>query len=101
MLLSKTIFITISSAKFITTFFNINTREALYIIAIYKPPQMFLKKFTSIPKIVSKELSANCPIVIIENLNINMLTITLNNYTNIYNFKIHFFKNVQSLITYK
>ncbi len=30
--------------------------------------------------------------IIIENFNINMLTITLKNYMNIYNFKIHFFK---------
>jgi hypothetical protein len=40
MLISKTIFITISSTKFITTFFNKNMKEALYIIVIDKPPQM-------------------------------------------------------------
>ncbi len=40
MLISKTIFITISSTKFITTVFNKNMKEALYIIVIYKPPQM-------------------------------------------------------------
>jgi len=30
--------ITNFGAEFITTLFNVNTREALYIIAIYKPP---------------------------------------------------------------
>ncbi len=46
--LTKNTTITNSGAKFIITFFNDNTQEVLYIIAIYKPPKIQVSHFNSI-----------------------------------------------------
>jgi hypothetical protein len=59
-----------SRVEFITTFFNNNTSDALYVIAIYKPPKMQLSCFNS----MFEKMSSNCPIVIIGDFNINLLT---------------------------
>jgi hypothetical protein len=40
--------ITNSSVEFITTFFNDNTQEGLYVITIYKPLKMQVSHFNSI-----------------------------------------------------
>jgi hypothetical protein len=79
--------------EFFIVFFNENTREALYIIAIYKPPQMNVIFFISILENIVTKILTNCPTIIIEDFNINMLTntiesSTLKNYMNIHNFHI-------------
>ncbi len=69
-LLTKNTKITNSSAEFITTLFNDNTWEALYIITIYKPPKMQVSHFNSILKNIVQKKPSHCPIVIIGDFNI-------------------------------
>jgi hypothetical protein len=92
MFLSHTFSKTNSSAKFLIGVFNENT-QALYIIAIYKPPQMNTIFFISILEIIVTKNLINCPTIIIRDFNINMLTntiesITLQTYMNTHHFHI-------------
>ncbi len=81
-----------SGVEFLAGFFNENT-QALYIIAIYKPPQMSTIFFISILEVIVTISPTNCPTIIIGDFNINMLTntiesITLQTYMNTHNFHI-------------
>ncbi len=71
--LTKITTITNSSAEFITTFFDDNTWEALYIIATYKPLKMQMSHFNFILKNIVQKMLSHCSIVIIEDFNINFL----------------------------
>jgi hypothetical protein len=91
--------ITNSSVEFIITLFNDNTQEALYIITIYKPPKMQVSHFNSIVESIIQKMPSHCPIVIIEDFNINFITktnqsSTLQAFMNKYNLKITFIKNI-------
>jgi hypothetical protein len=71
----KTIFTNVG-AKFITPLFNHNTREALYLIAIYKPPKMQINIFCCILETIIKQMLQNIPTIIIEDFNVDILTET-------------------------
>ncbi len=75
--LSNTTSIKDSNIEFIITTFNENTWKAIYVIAIYKPPHKQVSYFISILKPILKKTLTNCPIVIIGDFNIEMLTNTL------------------------
>jgi hypothetical protein len=84
-----------SSAEFITTLFNDNTREALYIIAVYKPPKMQVSHFNYILENVIQKMLSHCSTIIIRDFKINILTKTNQSSTlqalmNKYNFKFIF-----------
>ncbi len=88
--LTKSTTITNYDVKFITTLFNDNTWEALYIIAIYKPPKMQVPHFNSILENIVPKTPSHCPTIIIGNFNIIFLTkinqsSTLQAFTNKYN----------------
>jgi hypothetical protein len=51
--------------EFINASFNKNTREALYIIIIYKPPKM-KKKINSIFKTILKNMPQDYPTIKLE-----------------------------------
>jgi hypothetical protein len=76
MSLTKNTTITNFGAKFITTLFNNNTRQTLYIIAIYKPPKMQVSHFNSIVENIIQKMPSHCLIVIIGDFNIIFLTKT-------------------------
>jgi len=87
-----------SGVEFITTFFNNNTHDALYLIAEYKPPKMQLSCFNSMLETFIHKMPSNCPIVIIGDFNINLLTniiqlATLQTFMKKYNFKPTFFES--------
>jgi hypothetical protein len=63
MFLSQKISTTNSNAKFITTSFKKNTREALYIIAIYKPQKMKIIYFNSILETIFNDIPKNNPTI--------------------------------------
>jgi len=89
-LLTKKTIITNSGVEFIPALFNDNTQEALYIIAIYKPPKMQVSHFNSIIKNIIQKLLSHCPIIIIGDFNIDFLTetnqsSTLQEFMNKYN----------------
>jgi len=73
MFLPQTISTTNSYAKFITTSFNKNMREALYIITIHKPSKMKIIYFNSILETILKDIPKNYPTILIEDFNIDML----------------------------
>jgi hypothetical protein len=82
-------------------FFNENTQQALYIIAIYKPPQMNAIFFISILENIITKIPTNFPTIIIGDFNINMLTnkiesITLQKYMNTHGFHITFIASTTS-----
>ncbi len=84
-----------SSAEFLIVFLNEKTQQALYIITIYKPPQMNAIFFISVLENIITKIPTNYPTTIIEDFNINMLTnaiesITLQNYMNTHGFHITF-----------
>ncbi len=56
--------------EFTIAFFNRNTWDAIHVITIYTPPKTKLFNFNSI----FKTLSFDCPIIIIRDFNIDMLT---------------------------
>jgi hypothetical protein len=58
-------------AEFITALFSDNKREALYIIAIYKPLKMQVLHFNSTLENIIQKMPSHCPIVIIGDFNIN------------------------------
>jgi hypothetical protein len=98
MFISHTFSKTNSSIEFFIDLFNENTRQAIYIIAIYKPPQMKAIFFISIIKNIITKIPTNCPTIIIGDFNINMLTntiesITLQNYMNTHGFHITFIES--------
>jgi endonuclease/exonuclease/phosphatase family metal-dependent hydrolase len=83
------------AVSFFIVFFNENTQQALYIIAIYKPPQMNANFFISVLENIITKIPTNYPTIIIGDFNINMLTntiesITLQNYINTHGFHITF-----------
>jgi hypothetical protein len=87
-----------SSIRFLISLSNENTRQALYIIVIYKPPQMNAIFFISILENIITKIPTRCPSIIIKDFNINMLTntiesITLQNYMNTHGFHITFIEN--------
>jgi hypothetical protein len=71
------------------------TQEALYIIAIYKPPKMQVSHFNYILEYIIQKMLSCCLIAIIGYFNINILTKTNQSSTvmNKYNLKLIFFKN--------
>jgi hypothetical protein len=74
-----------SNIELLIVFFNENTLQVLYIIAIYQPPQMNTNFFISILEKIVTIFFTNYPTIIIGDFNINMLTntiesITLQNY---------------------
>ncbi len=79
MFLSHTFSKTNSSVEFLIVFFNENTQQLLYIIVIYKPPQMNVNFFISI--LEKMKILTKCPTMIIEDFNINMLTNTIESST--------------------
>jgi len=97
LLIENTIIINFG-VEFITALFNDNTQEALYIIAIYKPPKMQLSHFNYIIKIIIQKLPSHCPTIIIGDFNIDFLTktnqsSTLQEFMNKYNLKLNFIEN--------
>jgi hypothetical protein len=70
-----------SGTKFITTFFNNNTHDALYVIVIHKPPKKQLSYFNYMYETFIYKMPSNCPIVTIEDGNINLLTNTIQSTT--------------------
>jgi hypothetical protein len=95
MFLSHTFSKNPSSVEFFIALFNENTQQTLYIIAIYKPPQMKATFFISILENIVTKIPTNCPTIIIRDFNINILTntiesITLQNYMNTHGFHITF-----------
>jgi hypothetical protein len=66
--------ITNFGVEFITMLFNDNTREALYIIVIYKQPKMQVSHFNFILENSVQKMPSHCPTVIIRNFNIDFLT---------------------------
>jgi hypothetical protein len=54
-----------AGAKFITALFNHDTQEALYLIAIYKPPKMHINNFCCILETIIKQMPQNVPTIII------------------------------------
>jgi hypothetical protein len=66
-----------SCVEFITTLFNNNTRETLYIIAIYRPPKMQVSNFNYILKNIIQKMPSHCLTVIIGDFSINFLTKTI------------------------
>jgi hypothetical protein len=96
--LSHTFSKTNSNIGFLIALFNENTWQVLYIIAIYKPPQMNAKFFISILENIITKIPTRRPTIIIREFNINILTntiesITLQNYMNTHGFHITFIKN--------
>jgi hypothetical protein len=90
--------ITNSSAKFITTLFNDNAQETLYIIAIYKPPKMQVSHLNFIFKSIIQKMPSHCLISTIGDFNINSLTktnqsSTLQTIMNKYNFNSFYRKH--------
>ncbi len=77
MSLTKNATITNSSVEFITTLFNDNTWETLYIIPIYKPPKMQVTIFNYILKNIIQKMPSHCPTVIIEDFKIYFLTLII------------------------
>jgi len=82
-----------SGVEFLIVFFNENPQQTLYIIAIYKPPQMNVNFFIYILENIVMKILTNCPTIIIEDFNINLFTntiesSTLKNYMNTHNFHI-------------
>jgi hypothetical protein len=61
-------------AEFITALFNHNTREALYLITVYKPPKMQVIHFCCILETIIKQMPQNIPTIIIEDFNVDILT---------------------------
>jgi hypothetical protein len=62
--------------KIFTILLNDNTREALYIIAIYKPPTMQVSHFNSILESIVPKMPSHFPTIIIGNFNIEFFTKT-------------------------
>jgi hypothetical protein len=60
--------------QFITTLFNNNTCNTLYVIIVYKPPKLQLSCFNSMLETFTHKMPSNCPIVIIEIFCIDLLT---------------------------
>jgi hypothetical protein len=56
--------------NFLITIYNINTREGVHIIAIYKPPKMQISYCISILETNLQKIPINCQIIIIGKLNI-------------------------------
>jgi len=88
-----------STAKFLIALFNENTWQALHIIAIYKPSQMNSIFFISILKNIVTKIPTNCPIKIIRDFKINMLTNTIElkkiqKYMNTHGFHITSIENM-------
>jgi hypothetical protein len=87
--------------------FNENKWQVLYIIVIYKPPQINALLFISILENIITKIPTRRPTIIIKDFNINMLTniiesITLQNYMNTHGFHITFIQNTtQHLIIHK
>jgi hypothetical protein len=68
--LTKNTTITHFGVEFIIAFFNDNTQETIYIIAIYKPPKMRVPHCNSIIKNIVQKIPSHCLIVIIGDFNI-------------------------------
>ncbi len=95
--LTQTNLLTNIGAEFIIAFFNDNTWETLYLIAIYMPPKMQVNYFCCILKTIIKQMPQNVSMIIIEDFNIDILTKTcqsmiLCNFMNIQKFKVLFFE---------
>ncbi len=98
--------ITNFGAKFITALFNDNTQEKLYVIAIYKPPKMWVSHCNFKLESIIQKMPSHCLIVIIEDFNIIFLTktnqaSTLQTIMNKYNFKLIFIKKNTILMIHK
>ncbi len=95
MFLSQTTSTTNSIAEFITTSFNKNTRENLYIIVVYKPPKMKILYSNSILETILKDMPKDYPTILVGDFNINMLKYTsINNISKLYvqiQIETHFF----------
>jgi hypothetical protein len=83
--------------EFFIDFFNKIRQQALFMIAIYKSPQILNTNFFIFKNIVTK-IPTNCPTIIIRDFNINMLayttkSITLQNSMNTHNFHITFIES--------
>jgi len=95
MFLSQTTSTTNSSAEFITTSFNKNTRENIYIIVVYKPPKMKILYSNSILETILKDMPKDYPTILVGDFNINMLKYTsINNISKLYvqiQIETHFF----------
>jgi hypothetical protein len=93
--LTKKKLLTNSGFEFITTLLNHNTREALYLIAVYKPPKMHINNFCCILETIIKQMPQNIPTIIIGDFNVNILietcqSTTLHNFMNTKNFNLLF-----------
>ncbi len=93
--LTQTNLLTNVGPKFIIAFFNDNTWETLYLIAIYMPPKMQVNYFCCILKTIIKQMPQNVSTIIIEDFNVDILTETyqsmiLRNFMNIQKFKVLF-----------
>jgi hypothetical protein len=97
MFLSHTFSKTNLGAEFLIDVFNKNRQQALFIIAIYKPPQILNTFFfISILKNIVTKIPTNCPTIIIRDFNINMLAYTTKSITysmNTHNFCITFIES--------
>jgi hypothetical protein len=93
--LTDNITMTHLGAKFITTLFNNNTHDALYIIIVYKPPKMQLSHFNYVLETFIHKRPSNCPTVIIGDLLTNTIqSTTLQAFMKKYNFKLTFSKSI-------
>jgi hypothetical protein len=97
-LLTKNTIITNNSVEFIIAFFSDNTWKALYIIAVYKPPEMQVSHFNYILKKIIQKLPSHCLTIIIGDFNVNFLPktnqlSTLQAFMNKYIFKLIFIES--------
>ncbi len=66
-------FVTMCRSKFIVASFNTNTRRAVHIIVVYKPPSLSLTFFLStLQELISKSPTI-CSIVVLGDFNVDVL----------------------------
>lgn len=95
--MTQTNLLTNVGVEFITTLFNDNTQEPLYLIGVYKPPKMQINNFCYILETIIKQMLQNIPTIIIKDFNVDILIescqpITLCNFMNTKKFKLLFFE---------